>query len=80
MNVSNNTEVRDNMYEFDEKVEAGINKEWIVDNLCPDDNIIIVSHDDEHFWLMLVDKGSHSVDVSFEDGWKNIWTKGDVII
>jgi hypothetical protein len=29
---------------------------------------------------MLVDKGPHNVDVSFEYGWKNIWTKGDVII
>jgi len=68
------------MYEFDEEMEAGIGGEWIADNLCPSDNIVVVSNDDEHFWLMLVDKGPHKVDDSFEDGWKNIWSKGDVII
>jgi hypothetical protein len=55
------------MYESNEKVGVGISRKWIADNLRLGDNIIIVSHDDEHFWLMLMDKGPHSVDVSFED-------------
>jgi len=37
-------------------------------------------HDEEFFWLMLVEKCPRIVVKSFEDGWKNAWTEGDVVI
>jgi hypothetical protein len=49
----------------DGKIEVGFEGEWIVDKLCPSDNITIPIDVDEPFWLMLVDKGPYIVQESF---------------
>ncbi len=41
--------------------------EWIAKKNLLGDNVDIVLYDcEEQFWLMLLDKGPHNVDVSFE--------------
>ncbi len=35
--------VRDLMYDFDEKIEAGSRGEWISENLCPCDNVVVLT-------------------------------------
>ncbi len=69
------------MHDVNEEMEAGKGGKWIVDNLLLCDNVAIVSDDHEkQSLLMLVGKGPHSLDVSFEDGWGNTWTNNNVVI
>jgi hypothetical protein len=75
LKLRNTAEVREMMYNDDEKIEAGFGGEWIVDNLCPSDNIALPIDVDEPFWLMLVDKGPYIVQESFIDD-----DVGDVIV
>ncbi len=49
------------MYNSDEEIKAGTSGKWIIDNLCLNDNIAVLSDIDEPFWLMLVDKGPYVV-------------------
>jgi hypothetical protein len=48
--------------------------------LCPGHNVEVPTPIDEPFWLMLVDKGVHTELESFEDGDKNEWTIGNVVV
>ncbi len=67
------------MYDSNEEIKASTASEWIVDNLCPSDNVIVPTIDGQ-FWLMLVEKGLHVVAKSFKDVDANEWTKGDIVI
>jgi len=71
-------------YDSNEEIEVGIDSEWIIENLCPCDNVVVPTSIDEPFWFLLVNKGSYTIDTSFndeddndEDG--NVWTK-DVVV
>jgi hypothetical protein len=66
------------MYDSDEQIEVGTWGEWITNNLHPSNNVVVPTLIDEPFWLMLVNKGVHTVLESFEDGDKNEWTTRDV--
>jgi hypothetical protein len=79
LKLQNTYEVREMMYDSDEEIEAGTRGEWIAKNLCPCDNIVVPTNIDEPFWLMLVDKGPHSILESFKDNDQNEWTIGDVV-
>ncbi len=68
------------MYNLDEEIEAGFEGEWITENLCPSNNMVIPTTIDEPFWLMLIDKGAHVVVTSFKNVDGNKWTKGDIIV
>jgi len=68
------------MYNDNEEIEVGSRGEWIVDNLCPSDNIAIPIDVDEPFWLMLLDKGPYIVQESFIDDDENALIVGDVIV
>jgi len=52
LHVFNSIKVRDEMHDLDEEVEAKTRGKWIVENLLPSDNIVVVSNDEEQFWLM----------------------------
>ncbi len=66
------------MYDSNKEIEAGTDGEWIVDNLCPSDNVAIPTTN-EPFWLMLIEKGPHVVAKSFKDD-ANESTEGDMVI
>jgi hypothetical protein len=68
------------MYDSNEEKEVSIGNEWIVENLCLSDNVVVLTSIDEPFWLLLVDKGPHTVITSFNDEDGNVWTKGDVVV
>ncbi len=70
----NPLQVKEMMYDSDEKIEAGIGGEWIANNLHLSDNVLVPTPTNKPFWLMLVDKGVHTILESFEDGDKNEWT------
>jgi hypothetical protein len=74
----NSLEVREMMYDSNKEIEAGTDGEWIVDNLCPSDNVAIPTTN-EPFWLMLIEKGPHVVAKSFKDD-ANESTEGDMVI
>jgi hypothetical protein len=76
----NTSEVKDLMYNLDEKIEVVFEGEWIAENLCPNDNMAIPTTTNEPFWLMLVDKGAHAMVTSFKDVDGNKWTEGDIIV
>jgi len=59
------------MYNSNEDIVAGSKGEWIVQNLCLGDNIIVPIVTYEPFWLMFVNKGAHVVVTSF----KNVMVK-----
>ncbi len=44
------------IYNLAEEIEASFGGEWIVENLCPSDNVAIPTTTYEPFWLMLNDK------------------------
>jgi hypothetical protein len=67
------------MYDSNEEKEASIGNEWIVENLCLSDIVIVLTSIDWPFWLLLVNKGPHIVITSFNDEDGNVWTKGDVV-
>jgi hypothetical protein len=50
--------------------------EWIVENLCPSDNVIVPTAINKPFWLMLINKGAHVVVTSFKDVDGNEWIEG----
>jgi len=75
----NSLKVQEMMYNLDEEIEACIEGEWVVDNLCPSDNVAIPTTN-EPFCLMIVEKGPHVVAKSFKDVDANKWTKGDMVI
>jgi hypothetical protein len=64
------------MYNLNEDIEVGSRSEWIVENLCPSDNIIVPTTTNEPFWLMLIDKGAYVVVNSFKDVDGNEWIEG----
>jgi hypothetical protein len=68
------------MYDSNEEKEASIGNEWIVENLCLSDIVIVLTSIDRPFWLLLVNKGPHIVITSFNDEDGNVWTKGDVVV
>jgi len=80
LRVKNTSKVTDLMYNSDEEIEAGFGGEWIVENLCPSDNVVVPITTDEPLWLMLVDKGAHAVVTSFKDVDGNEWIEGDIIV
>lgn len=80
LKLRNTAEVREMMYNDNEEIEVGSRGEWIVDNLCPSDNIAIPIDVDEPFWLMLLDKGPYIVQESFIDDDENALIVGDVIV
>lgn len=61
------------MYNFYEEIEARTYRKWIVDNLAPSDNVAVPSNTIDPFWIFLVDKGPHLIQLDFEDGWGNKW-------
>jgi hypothetical protein len=52
LHVFTSTQVKDEMHDSNEEVEAKTWGEWIVKNLLPNDNIVVVSDDEKQFWLM----------------------------
>ncbi len=68
------------MYNSNEDIVAGSKGEWIVQNLCLGDNIIVPIVTYEPFWLMFVDKGAHVVVTSFKNVDSEKWTKGDIVV
>ncbi len=66
------------MYDSNEEIEAGIGSEWIVENICPCDNVTIPILTDERFWFLFVNKGPHIIIISFNDEDGNVWIK-DVV-
>jgi hypothetical protein len=78
LRLENSCEVQEIMYDPNEEMEASIGGEWIVDNLHPSDNVVILITTNEPFWLMLVEIDVHVVDNSFtdfdgNDGHKATW-------
>jgi Rps23 Pro-64 3,4-dihydroxylase Tpa1-like proline 4-hydroxylase len=61
----NKSKVRQMMYNFNEEIEARTGGEWIANNLLPSDNVIVPTYTIDPFWLMLVDKGPHFVELDF---------------
>ncbi len=53
--------VREMMYDSNEEIEVSIGGEWIVENLCLNDNVLVPTSIDEPFWILLVSKGPHIV-------------------
>jgi hypothetical protein len=43
------------MYDSDEEIEVSFGGEWIVENLCPCNNVVVPTITNESFWLMLVE-------------------------
>jgi hypothetical protein len=76
----NYCEVWEIMYGPNEEIEASIRGEWIVDNLHPNDNVVIPITIDEPFWIMLVEKSVHVVDNSFTNFDGNEWTQDDMVV
>jgi hypothetical protein len=68
------------MYDSNEEIESGFGGEWIVENLCPSDNVIVPITTNESFWLMLVDKGAHVVVISFKNVDGNEWIEMDIVV
>jgi hypothetical protein len=68
------------MYDSKENIENGSGGEWIAENLCPCDNVVVPTATNEPFWLMLLDKSAHVVVTSFKDVDGNEWIKGDIIV
>jgi hypothetical protein len=68
------------MYNSDEEIEVGTGGEWIVENLVPCDNVVVLSDTTNPFWILLMDKGPHFVELDFQDGWGNRWQQGDHVI
>ncbi len=67
LRLENSCEVQEIMYDPNEEMEASIGGEWIVDNLHPSDNVVILITTNEPFWLMPVEIDVHVVDNSFTD-------------
>jgi hypothetical protein len=76
----NPLEVKEMIYDNDKEIEDGIGGKWIVDNLHPSDNIGMPTLTNKSFWLIMVDKGVHTIFESFEDVNMNEWTIGDVVV
>lgn len=57
------------MYDFKEEFEVGLGGEWIVEVVQVGDNVAIRADNstDESFWLMIVNKGVHTVFAPFID-------------
>jgi hypothetical protein len=68
------------MYDLDEKIEATSVGEWIFENLCPCDNVVVLTRTNEPFWLMFVDKGAHVVVTSFKDVDGNEWIERNIVV
>jgi hypothetical protein len=66
------------MYDSDNEIEANIGSEWIAENICLSDNVLVRILIDEPFCLLLVNKGPHIIITSFNDENGNVWTK-DVV-
>jgi hypothetical protein len=76
----NPLEVKEMIYDNDKEIEDGIGGKWIANNLHPSDNIGVPTLTHEPFWLILVDKGVHTIFESFENTDMNEWTIGDVVV
>jgi hypothetical protein len=57
LRLKNTLEVRDIMYDPNEKIEVGIRGEWIADNLHPCDNVAIPTTTNEPFLVDADGKG-----------------------
>jgi hypothetical protein len=68
----NTTNVKNMMYDSKEEIEARLVGEWIADVVQIGDNVVLTNNGtNETFWIMLVDKGVHTVQTSFTDGSSN---------
>ena len=68
------------LYNNDEKVEAGLDREWIADGLCIGDNVAVRSPlQEEPYWLMLVHTATRTLQDSFTDPEGNGYGPRDVI-
>ena len=68
------------LYNNDEEVEAGPDREWIADGLCIGDNIAVRSPlQEEPYWLILVHTATRTLQESFTDPERNGYGPGDVI-
>jgi hypothetical protein len=76
LRAKNTLEMRELMYDLNEDIEVGSWGEWIAENLCQSDNIIVPTTTNEPFWLMLINKGAHVVVTSFKDVDGNEWIEG----
>jgi hypothetical protein len=68
------------MYDLDEEIEPSFGSEWITNNLCMGDNVVVPNTIDEPFQLMLVDKGALVMSLSFKDVDGNEWMEGDMVV
>jgi hypothetical protein len=55
LKAKNTSKVQDLMYDSDEEIEDSFGGEWIVENLCPCDNVVVPTTTNESFWLMFVE-------------------------
>ena len=68
------------LYDAEEEVEAGTGGEWIADGLSVGDNVAVRAPlEEEPFWLMIVDKPTHTVEDVFTDTDGNGYVPGDVV-
>jgi hypothetical protein len=76
----NTSNVREMMYDSNAEVEARSSREWIAKVVNVGDDVCVDNSTNESFWILLVDKGMHTIQESFKDDWNNEYVEGDVVL